>query len=72
MYTVNLERIRKDIKDKKIPQYLLCEKLKMSASTLATRLSGMSDWKMREIFTLCELLQYSVTDIVEVFFCPES
>lgn len=56
--------IRGELKRKKISQSDCAYRLGIPQSALSYRLSGHTEWTLREVFLMCEILEMDIGDIL--------
>ena len=65
---MNESKLRGLIREKFGTQEAFADALKMSHTTLSSKLNGKTDWKRQEIEDACRLLDISAADIPLYFF----
>ncbi len=56
--------VRGELKRKKISQSDCAYRLGIPQSALSYRLSGQTEWTLREVFLMCEILEMDIGDIL--------
>ncbi len=61
-------RLREDIKSKFGTMKNFAKAMKMNHTTLSSKLSGKTDWKVGEMEQVCCLLEVSIDKVRDYFF----
>ena len=64
----DLDRLRAKIDDAGIKKQKIAEMLGITRQALSNKLSGRSDFRLRELDPLCNVLQLTAAERTEIFF----